>query len=342
MGNDMDLYSIVYQLISENDCVIIPQFGGFIVNYAGATVNIKTQEFCPPSRRLAFNESLRDNDGLLLNYLCRHAGMSWQAAENHVGDFVQHLNNELVTNRIARFDYLGTFTREEGCLRFTPLENLNIAPQFYGFPRFHYPMLQDEKPVNQILTQNLGKIKKVKTHKSKKRVLLIVTSAAAALALVFYFAHPAFDNAPTPTTTEYAKVVPIDNPQTTVTTAVSTSDDNIVAPTTEADIVEIAPTDEPAEAAIAEVVDTEIVTTPEVVVQTNNVYIIAGCFAEKQNAINLQSELTGKGFASELLPMNNGMTRVTVKSFANTKLASAELDELKTATGNDSLWIYKF
>ena len=51
----MNLYNSVYQLLKENDCVIIPDFGGFVANYFEAKVDLPTQEFYPPGKRIACN-----------------------------------------------------------------------------------------------------------------------------------------------------------------------------------------------------------------------------------------------------------------------------------------------
>ena len=56
----------IVELLYLNDCVIIPEFGGFITNYKSSIVN-NVNNFIPPSKQITFNKNLKDNDGLLIN-----------------------------------------------------------------------------------------------------------------------------------------------------------------------------------------------------------------------------------------------------------------------------------
>ena len=72
----MNLYNTIYQLVCDNDCVIIHGFGGFVTNRFPADVDFSKQEFYPPSRKVAFNENLSLSDGLLLNYISQTENVS--------------------------------------------------------------------------------------------------------------------------------------------------------------------------------------------------------------------------------------------------------------------------
>ena len=53
-------------LLLENDCVIIPDFGGFITYYTPASYVEDEHTFSPPVRSIGFNPQLKLNDGLLV------------------------------------------------------------------------------------------------------------------------------------------------------------------------------------------------------------------------------------------------------------------------------------
>ena len=90
-------------------------------------------------------------------------------------------------------------------------------------------------------------------------------------------------------------------------------------------------------------VEEAVVETPDVAeVNTDiKVHIIAGCFANYSNAENVYNDLVSKGLSPQILPLQKGLYKVSVKGFANTADACAELQGLKEQTGNESLWVMK-
>ncbi|HEY9550751.1 MAG TPA: SPOR domain-containing protein, partial [Prevotella sp.] len=52
-------------LLLNNDCVIIPGFGGFMAHHVEARFDEGDDVFLPPSRTVGFNPQLKLNDSLL-------------------------------------------------------------------------------------------------------------------------------------------------------------------------------------------------------------------------------------------------------------------------------------
>ena len=68
-----ELAQHIEALLLENDCVIIPDFGGFIAHYSPAKIDSDTGQFLPPCRTIGFNAQLILNDGLLTqSYMSVH------------------------------------------------------------------------------------------------------------------------------------------------------------------------------------------------------------------------------------------------------------------------------
>ncbi len=63
----MEISQYIKELLILNDCVIIPEFGGFVANYKPAT--IENNQFFPPAKEIAFNNKLVSNDGLLIKHI---------------------------------------------------------------------------------------------------------------------------------------------------------------------------------------------------------------------------------------------------------------------------------
>ena len=52
-------------LLLENECVIVPDFGGFMTHQVAAHYDEADRSFVPPTRTLGFNPQLRMNDSVL-------------------------------------------------------------------------------------------------------------------------------------------------------------------------------------------------------------------------------------------------------------------------------------
>lgn len=58
----IELAQHIEALLLENDCVIVPGFGGFVAHYAPATHVKEENLFLPPTRTIGFNPQLKLND----------------------------------------------------------------------------------------------------------------------------------------------------------------------------------------------------------------------------------------------------------------------------------------
>ena len=74
----MTLANYINDLLYRYDCVIVPNFGGFITNIIGANVSAEKNTFYPPKKQITFNVYLQHNDGLLANYIA--------SSENFIDD----------------------------------------------------------------------------------------------------------------------------------------------------------------------------------------------------------------------------------------------------------------
>lgn len=360
----MNLYSTIYQLVCDNDCVIIPGFGGFVTNRFPAEVDFSKQEFYPPSRKVAFNENLSLSDGLLVNYISQSENMSWSDAEQEVKSFVDDMNARLAEGKSLAFDGLGEFSRRTGTLVFMP-DSCNLLDESFGLTTFNFPILPSESKPRVESAIIKGTPDKKGRKRGKGRAIAWSLSAVAVIAglvcISLYMGW--FDN-----------LFGNGNGETLFAgfgfggnneqVAENKTEEPIVEQT--ADFVEEQEvfaenetlSDEVADENI-EVVNDEVltenvemdevvaepVTEPQIVVAEAKtdikVHIIAGCFSVYSNAENVYNELVSKGLSPQILPQQNGLYKVSVKGFATTADACAELQSLKEQTGNDLLWVMK-
>ncbi|WP_181306224.1 SPOR domain-containing protein [Rufibacter sp. XAAS-G3-1] len=127
--------SHIKSLLYTYDCVIIPNFGGLITHYVPAKIHPVKHMFSPPSKRVAFNEQLKVNDGLLISTLAQKQKWPMPQAQLAVAEFVLELKDQLRTQHRFELQDVGVFRyNAEHKLVFENLENDNFLEQAFGLP----------------------------------------------------------------------------------------------------------------------------------------------------------------------------------------------------------------
>ena len=121
------------KLLFQYDCVVVPELGGFLTHYQPASFVADTGQFLPPRKRLAFNEALRLDDGILINYIMLHASLSRDDAGRMIGDFVNDLKQHVLLAGSFSVEGIGLFTPNvEGKLQFDPELRHNFFGESFG------------------------------------------------------------------------------------------------------------------------------------------------------------------------------------------------------------------
>ena len=81
----------IFELLHEHDCVIIPDFGGFVANYLPARLDELNNRVFPPSKHLLFNKNLINNDGLLAHRISSEEGVSYESALEKLAAYAKAL-----------------------------------------------------------------------------------------------------------------------------------------------------------------------------------------------------------------------------------------------------------
>ena len=96
MKNSISIY--ISELLFLHDCVILPDFGGFIASNKPASLNSKTGELSPPFKELMFNTTLKTNDGLLLSYIVEKEKISHEEVLERILLYSKGLNEKLTSS----------------------------------------------------------------------------------------------------------------------------------------------------------------------------------------------------------------------------------------------------
>ena len=88
----MNLTKEISFLLYKHNCVIVPNFGAFILNEKSAEVNTLTNYASPKNRIVTFNSQINNNDGLLANHIKRNLGISYEDALDKIVTYVSDLD----------------------------------------------------------------------------------------------------------------------------------------------------------------------------------------------------------------------------------------------------------
>lgn len=132
----MTVANYIHDLLYRHDCVIVPNFGGFITNTIGAKVHKATHTFYPPTKQVSFNAHLKNNDGLLVNYIAKAESISFQEASEKVIKVVMNWKEQVDTRTIF-IDKIGHLhLNNEKQLVFNPVQNTNYLTSSFGLSSF--------------------------------------------------------------------------------------------------------------------------------------------------------------------------------------------------------------
>lgn len=140
-----ELIRHIEALLLENDCVILPNFGGFITHHSPAQWIDNENIFLPPFRSIGFNSQLKINDGLLVQSYMQTHDAAYPEATRLVDAAIDELTEILYKEGSIEFHGIGILRRTiVGEYDFTPMENGVITPSLYGFSSL------DILPLNQL------------------------------------------------------------------------------------------------------------------------------------------------------------------------------------------------
>lgn len=128
----MELANYINDLLYRYECVIVPNFGGFVTNKIGAKINESKETFSPPSKQITFNNHLTTSDGLLTNYIASSENISFEKASNAIALSVAKWQNELQNNSL-KIGSIGVLTlNENGQIIFEPNGKVNYLADSFG------------------------------------------------------------------------------------------------------------------------------------------------------------------------------------------------------------------
>lgn len=311
-------------LLLSNDCVIIPEFGGFVAHHVEAYYDEQEHLFIPPKRTIGFNAQLKMNDSLLAQSYAESNDLSYPEACQLVESKVERL--ELILENEGGFDFPGLghmSINQDGNKEFTPFESGILTPELYGLGFVDLQQLS-------LLTKASGedasaKIVPLNPSKSsdtisiKKSTLRAV--AAACIALMVFFALPSSVNNSNNTTANFD----ISSTLKLLPKSISTNDISLEQTAKETD------------SEAAAVVNAKDAKTENKTSEPRFGLVLASRITKK-NAEEFVALLNQKGFAgAKVLPGKN--IKVVYGSFATADKAYEQLRQLHGIKEFKDAWV---
>lgn len=140
-----ELFHIVADLLRAEACVVVPEFGGFVVNRKPASIDAHTGVFCPPMVQVVFNQKLKHNDGFVCQEWATRHNCSLGEAAKQVATVVTALNETLLEKETLVIPEFGTLRKTGHGVSFVSSINQNGFSENFGLQEFYMPVLK--KPV---------------------------------------------------------------------------------------------------------------------------------------------------------------------------------------------------
>ena len=300
----MEINHYIKELLLLNDCVIIPEFGGFVANYKPATN--ENNRFFPPTKEIAFNNKLISNDGLLINHISQTEGISYFSARQKLDNFVEETLLNLERNRNVYFEgvgYLHYDSREN--LQFEPQLKQNLLIDSYGLPDFSYEKLYQRQIPKPAFKVEYREPVPAIFQKRKLKKLTVAIPLLMAMALI-----------PMKNNKEYLSKSDMGLWETLIE-----STPMIPAPAEEQNVAQFDPG----------------ASSP--VTEEFKYFIIGGSFKSEENANKYIEQLSAKGYTGKNLGIFKGLHRVAMKGFSTMEEAQKELNSILYQNPQSGVWI---
>jgi nucleoid DNA-binding protein len=191
-------YNQITQLISEllykHDCVIVPNFGGFVARQHSAHFSKGNSVLHPPTKQLLFNKNLVHQDGLLVSALMEKSAITFNDAVNELNDYKDYIQSLLVAKKRFELQNIGLlYIDTENSLRFEPKADVNFLLEAFGFEPVvsNELVIEVEKPVvsKQFEDRKAIVVMPEKQKRSYAKIATLAIGLPATLAFLLFAAY---------------------------------------------------------------------------------------------------------------------------------------------------------
>ncbi len=375
----MALSKYIHDLLFRYECVIIPDFGGFLTKTISAQIDERTHTLYPPSKRLGFNSQLTESDGLLANYIASVDKIPYETATNFIKLEVEKIKEKLI-NQDFTLEEVGTFSlNKEHKLIFEPDPNANFLTDSFGLAKVVAPSVFREDYMNQevifdsisdVLSEEEIYVNTDKIHRGFGPFMRYAATFAVLLAIGYFLGKQIINNNKLSKQvseleeSEDAKLtrriqeatfeintalpdITIQINKEVVADSDETKEENLDETNGETDKLEEALISDNTQEGNTEVAEEKPIENNELTSRTNtpNTYkkyhIVGGAFREPANAVKKLEQLKAKGYDAQIVGKNKWqLTQVAFGSYTTKEEAQSVLNEIRRSVAKDA-WLLK-
>jgi hypothetical protein len=177
---NITLEKYIPELLYNLECLIIPDFGGFVTRTETAAFDEQNMTFRPPFRSISFNKNLHVNDGSLIHHIMNAEKITYEEATKRIKYAVEKWNSALSEKKRLELNGIGVFSLfPDLTILFEPKIDVNFLIDSFGL----FPITA--RPINSDKSEGIIDLyskEKVEENNSGKKYLKI--AAAIALPLI--------------------------------------------------------------------------------------------------------------------------------------------------------------
>ena len=345
-------------LLRENDCVILPGFGGFIAHDVPAYYVSEEGLYYPPSRSINFNADITMNDGMLAQSYMKSYQVDYARATYMVDMAIEELMDVLYEEGTVTLPRIGTITQDiHQSLQFAPIQSGIASPVHFGLNTFGIKELsqlkREEEPAKDTEHTITRTAKTISLHINRE-VLHRVVSTAAVFLLLLMIALPTGNHRPTDVASLVSaiqiKTMPtnlseeLDIPSTTEPESQPEEVVEETLPTVVATTEEMPVVEEPQPAIIepqATVIEPQATAVEPVadVQPTKTYHIIVASLPNHRGADETLNQYIGMGYPGASLVERDNRVRISLVQFTDKDVANEYLKTLRQQEKFQNAWL---
>ncbi len=345
--------NLISELLYKNDCVIVPNFGGFVARHTNASFSKGNDVLYPQTKLIIFNKNLMHNDGLLATALMEKSSFTFEQATQTLADYKDYIQSLLSVKKRFELQNIGLlYTDTDNTLRFEAKSNVNFLLESFGFEPITAKELRLEpeqaifKPVFE--DRKVVVEQPVAQKRSYRKIAALAVGVPLTLALLLFAAStkpvkPLLESSVNPFYTPEKTYIPITNYNTPITALKFNEIEPLQLDNNGNASFKLSNDGNILVATINDIVKPTLLENSSPVAKKHtsfdgNFQVVVGCFGVEANAHKLVKDLVSNHIDAGISGLNaKGLHVVSCGGFSTMEEATALLSSIKNQYPNS--WV---
>ncbi|MFC2176036.1 SPOR domain-containing protein [Bacteroidota bacterium] len=188
---------IILTQLSDNQLVVLPRFGGFVLEHIPAKLDELRNRIQPPGKTVLFNSKLVHNDGLLIATIAQTENINYSEADDWLTDAVSELRFRLENKETVVWEGLGSLRKTLlGQIQFEFSDGESLQAEGFGLKPLSLERVQKDNvdKIRKLVASDGPVATSVRTIPLKKVASYAAAAAVAGLMMWMPFQKGIFGN----------------------------------------------------------------------------------------------------------------------------------------------------